>query len=210
MLTGRSFIITTIATVLLAFHTADAGTASGATYHLYDGVSPSQTTCNIPFGSMMVTAYNALGKDLKCGDCVRVTNKNGGKSAVVKVVDLGGARGFDLSKQAFDAIDNANKDGYAAGHMDIEYEKTACGGGGDVTPAPGPTKAPSPAPTSPTVRPSPSKSPSPPTRTPSVVPSSRPSRSPRHAANSPTPYSSPPSAAPVPSPTTTCTPEPAY
>ncbi|DAZ95402.1 TPA: hypothetical protein N0F65_001060 [Lagenidium giganteum] len=42
------------------------------------------------------------------------------------------------SKQAFDAIGTAGKDGYAAGHMYIEYEKTACGGGGAETPASAP------------------------------------------------------------------------
>ncbi|DAZ95403.1 TPA: hypothetical protein N0F65_001061 [Lagenidium giganteum] len=79
---------------------------SGATYHLYDGVLPSADSMHIP-------------GELKCGDRVRVTNKNDGGRVVVQVVDSGGARGFDLSKQAFDMIDT-NKDGYKNGNLDIE------------------------------------------------------------------------------------------
>ncbi|DAZ95401.1 TPA: LOW QUALITY PROTEIN: hypothetical protein N0F65_001059 [Lagenidium giganteum] len=86
MIASRPSITTTIAAALLAIHAVEAGTAS-------DDASPSQTTCNIPFGSMMVTAYHALGQHLMCRDCVRVTNKNGGKIAGVKFIDLDGAPG---------------------------------------------------------------------------------------------------------------------
>ncbi|DBA02581.1 hypothetical protein Poli38472_014456 [Pythium oligandrum] len=99
--------------------------ATTATYHDYGSVKPEQTFCNIQFKSpALITAYANLGSDLKCGDCVEVTNTRTKAKVVVKVVDKGG-NVFDLSIRAFNAIDT-DKNGYARGHMDITYRKVKC------------------------------------------------------------------------------------
>ncbi|KAJ0399388.1 hypothetical protein P43SY_008146 [Pythium insidiosum] len=118
---------------------ADAATAT-ASYHIYDGVKPEQTACNIPFDDISkISAYAGLGGDLKCGDCARITNSATKASTVVKIIDLGGAI-FDMSKQAFDAIDT-DKQGYARGRLNIEYEKVPCNG---AAPNPAPVDTPKP------------------------------------------------------------------
>ncbi|KAJ0399389.1 hypothetical protein P43SY_008147 [Pythium insidiosum] len=117
-----------------------------ASYHIYDGVRPEQTSCNIPFSDISrISAYANLGGDLKCGDCVRITNTATKASVVVQIVDRGGAI-FDMSKQAFDSIDT-DKQGYARGRLDIDYVKVACGGGGGGGSAPAPQPKPQPQPT---------------------------------------------------------------
>ncbi|DBA02580.1 TPA: hypothetical protein N0F65_011952 [Lagenidium giganteum] len=96
-----------------------------ATYHDYNGVKPEQTFCNIQFKSnKRITAYANLGSDLQCGDCVEVTNSRTKSKLVVKVVDKGGNI-FDLAQDAFDTLDT-DKNGYAQGHMNIEYKKVPC------------------------------------------------------------------------------------
>ena len=69
-----------------------------------------------------------------CGVCLKVTNlADGGRSTKVMVVDLNRAKGLDLSEDAFDAIDNENFDGYFAGNMTVEFERTDCGGLNEYT-----------------------------------------------------------------------------
>ncbi|GLE02227.1 hypothetical protein PINS_up011065 [Pythium insidiosum] len=116
-----------------------------ASYHIYDGVRPEQTACNIPFSDISrISAYANLGGDLKCGDCARITNTATKASVVVQIIDRGGAI-FDMSKQAFDSIDT-DKQGYARGKLDIDYVKVACGGGNAPAPQPQPKPQPQPQP----------------------------------------------------------------
>ncbi|TMW67158.1 hypothetical protein Poli38472_012275 [Pythium oligandrum] len=113
----------TIAALVALSATTEAATT--ATYHDYRGVKPEQTYCNIKFTSISrITAYAKVGTDLKCGDCVEVTNTRTKAKVTVKVVDKGG-NVFDLSQDAFNAIDT-DKNGYQRGRMDITYKKVKC------------------------------------------------------------------------------------
>jgi len=170
---------------------------------------PSDTACNIPFfysgGALRISAFNGLRQgDMQCGTCVSVQNTaSGGKSTVVMLVDLGGAS-FDLAKEAFDAIDNPGKDGYANGHLSIDYTVVPCDGKTNPptsmptsTPTDAPTDAPSGDPTeAPTL--TPTEEPVNPTETPTEIPTQVPTQQPENPTDSPT---NDPSNAPTKSPT---------
>ncbi|DAZ95390.1 TPA: hypothetical protein N0F65_001048 [Lagenidium giganteum] len=73
---------------------------------------------------MFIAAYQRIGGDIQCGQCLKITNTRTSASTIVKVVDQGGSV-FDLLQQAFNAIDT-DGNGNAIGHKNIDYEKVAC------------------------------------------------------------------------------------
>ncbi|DAZ95389.1 TPA: hypothetical protein N0F65_001047 [Lagenidium giganteum] len=121
-------MLASVVSVLALASSVVHATSARATYHIYDGVRPEQTFCNLPFNSpggwMFITAYQRIGGDIQCGQCLKITNTRTGASTIVKVVDQGGSV-FDLSQQAFNAIDT-DGNGYNMGHMNIDYVKVAC------------------------------------------------------------------------------------
>ena len=96
----------------------------GATWHMYTPQTEmGDVACQLPMAfsrrnkKLRVTATSLFDGEtpgLVCGDCIRVQNIDNNKTTVVMIVDFGGARGLDLSPEAFDEIDDGrgNKRGY--------------------------------------------------------------------------------------------------
>nr|GLL25691.1 pathogenesis-related protein P2-like [Ipomoea trifida] len=60
-----------------------------------------------------------------CGKCLRVKNRDGGAQETVRIVDQCANGGLDLDVNVFNRLDT-NKQGYAKGHLMVDYQFVAC------------------------------------------------------------------------------------
>ncbi|WP_431689259.1 expansin EXLX1 family cellulose-binding protein [Hahella sp. NBU794] len=109
-------------TQLLAPHTSVASHHGEGTYYFYNGGGH----CSVPAPAMLTAAMNQTDYNgsQACGGCVRVTNRNNGKSVVVRVDDScpGCNPGdVDLTDAAFAQISPLE-----AGRIPISWDYVAC------------------------------------------------------------------------------------
>lgn len=129
-----------------------------ATYHEYGEAGGPQyyqntTSCgdfvgdtianNMAVGKKLLkfpwTAFCINGQQVQsglCGKCLRITNRDGGVSTVVRVMDNGGCsgrqpdgsdgNGLDIQPCAFNAIDVSGR-GNRDGHLWLDVEEVECG-----------------------------------------------------------------------------------